>query len=80
MTLELIRDALGWCTLFNIGLLLWWALFIVFAHDFVYRMHTRWFKLSVEEFDKIHYTGMAFFKVLIFAFNLVPYLALRIVG
>lgn len=79
MTLELIRDALGWCTLINIGFLLWWALFIVFAHDFVYRMHTRWFKLSVEEFDKLHYGGMAIFKLMILVFNLAPYLALRIV-
>ena len=80
MTLELIRDALGWCTLINFGLLLWWGLFILFAHDFVYRMHTRWFKLSVEEFDKIHYLGLAIFKLLIIVLNLVPYLALRIVG
>ena len=80
MTLELIRDALGWCTLINFGLLLWWGLFFLFAHDFVYRMHTRWFKLSVEEFDKIHYLGLAIFKLMVIVLNLVPYLALRIVG
>ena len=43
-------------------------------------MHTRWFKLSVEDFDKIHYIGMAVFKLMILVFNLGPYLALRIVG
>jgi len=80
MTLEIIRDVLGWCTLINIGLLLWWALFILFAHDFVHRMHGRWFRLSVEEFDAIHYKGIMFFKLGVFFFNLVPYLALRIVG
>jgi hypothetical protein len=80
MTLEILRDVLGWCTLINIALMLWWVLVILFARDFVYRMHYKWFKLSDESFDRIHYSGMAFYKILIFVFNLVPYLALRIIG
>ncbi len=80
MTLELLRDMLGWCSVINIGLLLYWWLIITFAHDWVYRFHGRWFKIPVETFDAIHYGGMAFFKLTIFVFNLVPYLALRIVG
>jgi hypothetical protein len=35
--------------------------------------------LSIEKFDAIHYAGMAYFKIGIFLFHLVPYLALRIV-
>jgi hypothetical protein len=33
-----------------------------------------------DRFDAIHYAGIAFFKILIMVFNLVPYLALRIIG
>ena len=80
MTLEVIRDALGWCTVINVGLLLWWWALFTLAHDWVYRTHGKWFTLSVERFDAIHYAGMAFFKISVFVFNLVPYLALRIVG
>jgi hypothetical protein len=80
MTLEIIRAALGWCAIINMGLLLVWAFFVIVAHDFVYRIHTRWFKLSRETFDAIHYSGMAAYKLSIFMFNLVPYFALRIVG
>jgi len=43
-------------------------------------VHGKWFTLSVEEFDAIHYKGMAFFKMGIVLLNLAPYLALRIVG
>jgi hypothetical protein len=39
-------------------------------------MHTRWFKLSVETFDAIHYVGMATYKLGIILLNLVPLLAL----
>ena len=79
MDIEILRSTLGWCTVINVGLLLWWALFILLAHDLVYRLHSRWFKLSVEQFDAIHYTGMAFFKIMVLLFNLAPYIALRIV-
>ena len=80
MTVEIIRDILGWCSVINVGLLLWWLLIFTMAHDWIYKMHGKWFKLSVERFDTIHYAGMAFFKICIFLFNIVPYLALRIVG
>jgi hypothetical protein len=80
MTLEIIRDMLGWCIVINWILLAWWLLFFILAHDWMYRIHGKWFNLSVEKFDAIHYSGMAIFKTAIFVFNLVPYLALRIVG
>jgi len=79
MTVEQVRDVLAWCAVINIGLLLWWFLMFALAHDFVYRLHGKWFKLTVERFDAIHYSGMAFFKIGIFLLNIVPYLAIRIV-
>lgn len=80
MTIDMMREVLGWCCVINMGLLLWWFLFFTLAHDLVYRLHGKWFKLSVEKFDMVHYAGIAFFKICIFTFNLVPYFALRIVG
>jgi hypothetical protein len=80
MTLELIRAALGWCAVINIGILLWWSLFIMFAGDFVFRMHSKLFKMNREQFFAIHYAGILWFKLVVFVLNVVPYLALRIVG
>ncbi len=80
MTVEIIRDDLAWSAVINMGLLLFWFLFMTLAHDFVHRFHGKWFKLSMEKIDAIHYTGMLFFKICIFLFNIVPYIALRIVG
>jgi hypothetical protein len=80
MTIEIVRDILGWCAVINLILLLWWFLFLALAHAWTYRLHSRWFKLSIERFDAIHYSGMVFFKLSVLVFNLVPYLALRIVG
>ena len=80
MTVEIIRDFLLWCSVINAGLLIYWWLFFTLAHGFVYRIHGKWFKLSVEKFDSIHYAGMAFFKICIIVFNIVPYFALKIMG
>ena len=76
MTVEFIGEFLLWSSAINIGLLLWWFLLFTLAHDWLYRFHGRWFRLSVERFDHAHYTGMAFYKIGIFLFNLVPYCAL----
>ncbi|UCD55505.1 MAG: hypothetical protein JSV93_01530 [Candidatus Omnitrophota bacterium] len=79
MTIETIRAVLGWCFIINMGLLLWWFFAIAVLHDWVYKIHGKWFKLSVETFDAIHYAGIAFFKIVIFVFNIVPYFALCII-
>lgn len=50
------------------------------AHDSLYRMHTQWFRISVEQFDSAHYIAMAIYKIGILLLNLVPYLALRMVA
>jgi hypothetical protein len=80
MTLEMMKDFLLWCSIINIGLMLLWFLFFVFGHDFIYRQHGKWFKISVEKFDAIHYAGMAIFKMFIIFFNIIPYFALLIVS
>jgi len=80
MDVQMVRNAFLWCFIINLGLLLWWFLLFSLARDWVYRVHGRWFNISEERFDSIHYMGMAMFKIAIFMFNLVPYLALLIVA
>jgi len=80
MDLHVVRDVLLWCTVINYGVLLWWFLVFIFAHDWMLRLHGRWFRMPVEQFDAIHYAGMAIYKIGIFLLNLVPYVALLIVA
>jgi len=77
MTVELIRNVLGWCTVINYGLLLVWFVFFMLARDWIYQLHGRWFNISHQNFDAIHYSGMAIYKIGIFLLNLVPYIVLR---
>jgi len=77
MTLDQLREFLGWCTIINYAVLIYWFIMLVWAHNLVYRAHSRWFRLSEEAFDAMNYGGMGLYKLGIFVFNLVPYLVLR---
>lgn len=80
MTFETVRDVLAWCIVINFVWLIGWFLLFRFAHEWIYGWHRRWFNLSKEAFDTLHYGGMALFKMGVILFNLAPYLAMRIVG
>jgi len=74
------REVLLYCVVINYGILLVWFAAFVFAHDAMYRLHSRWFKIPVGTFDAIHYGSMAVFKIGIMLFNLAPLLALYFSG
>ena len=76
MTTNEMKEVLLWCVGINYGVLLVWFGVFVYAHDWMYRLHTRWFKLSVETFDGLHYAGVSIYKIGIILLNLVPLVAL----
>jgi Family of unknown function (DUF6868) len=76
VTTNEIKEVLLWCVGINYAALLVWFGVFVYAHDWMYRMHTRWFKLSVETFDTVHYAGISTYKIGIILLNLVPLVAL----
>lgn len=80
MNIETLTKLLAWCTTINLGLLFIWIIIFILAHDWMYGIHKKWFNLTNEQFDAIHYGGMGLFKLFILLFNLVPYLACRIIG
>ena len=80
MSIEVTCNLLLWSTVINWGILLVWFLFFALAHDWIQRTHGRWFRLSGDQFDAIHYAVMGIFKIGIILFNLVPYIVLCIVA
>ena len=62
MDVATIREALLWSTLINYGILLWWFVWFVLAHDWLHGFHSKYFKFPVDQYDAIHYGAMAFYK------------------
>ena len=79
MTTNEIKQVLLWCLGLNYAILCMWFGSLFFAHDWIYQLQGRWFKLSVGTFDAIHYGGLYVFKIGIILFNLVPLIALHLV-
>ena len=73
-----LNDFLLWCTILNyLVLSLWFGVFSL-AHEWMFRLHGRWFRLTTVQFDALHYGGMTVYKVGILLLNLVPLIALNI--
>lgn len=78
MNITTLRNFLLWCSAINYTILIVWFLLFIMAHEFLYRLHSKWFHLSEGQFDSIHYGGMAIFKIGVLLLNVVPLIALWI--
>jgi hypothetical protein len=71
-----IKEILFCCVLLNYVVLFTWFAGFVLAHDWVYRLHRCWFKISVETFDAIQLAAITAYKIAIVLLNLVPLIAI----
>lgn len=79
-TLETIRQILGWCTLLNFGMIFLAGLLTTALRGPVARMHGGMFAISEEQLSQEWYHWLGNYKIAIFVFNLMPYLAPTIVS
>jgi len=80
MDIQTLTTFFMWCTILNVALLVLSSLICVCAGDWAYRMHSKWFSISRETFNVAIYSFIGLYKVLVLVFNLIPYVALLIVG
>ncbi len=80
MDLHTLTTFFMWCTIIDGGILLLWVVFSVFTPNLVYRTQSKWFPMPRETFNVVIYSFLGAFKTLFLVFNVVPYVALLIVG
>ncbi|MFC1761149.1 DUF6868 family protein [Planctomycetota bacterium] len=80
MDLTTVKAFFMWCTVMNTGLLIFSSIVCIFCSDFSYRMNNRFFSISREAFNTLVCSFIAVLKLVVIVFNLVPYLALAIIG
>lgn len=78
--IDTLRSFLGWAALLNYAVLIAWFAAFTLAGGALYRLHARWFRITRETFDALHYGGMAVYKIGVLLFFMVPWLVLRILG
>ena len=80
MTIESARRFFMWCSIINYCLLILWVILFVCAHDLMKRFNEFMLRRKIEHFDTVHYTGIAFYKICIILFNIVPWIVLVIIS
>lgn len=80
MTISQLQNFFMWCSIINVAMLLISFLMMLCASDGIYKIHSKWFKISKEQFHAIWYQFLAFYKIGTILFCIVPYVALLIVG
>ena len=68
------------CFIIGLVFMLFWFFMYLAAGNWMYEIHSKWFELSKHEFAVVHYCGLAFMKICIFLFFLVPYIACKWAG
>ncbi len=79
MSIEMLTKFFMWCTILNMGLLMFSFLILAFAGTFVYRIHSKWFPMPRETFSVVLYSFIGIYKILVFVFNIVPWVVLAII-
>ena len=80
MSIQILTTFFMWCTIISGGILAVWTIFLVFAPDFAYRTQSKLLPISREAYNVVIYSSLAVFRILFVVFNLVPFVALLIVG
>ncbi len=79
MTLDILREFFFWNMVINMGLLTLSFIMLTSMRGPIARIHRKMFNLSEDKLNTIWYSILGCYKIAIFMFNVVPYVAIRIV-
>lgn len=80
MNIKTMTEFFKWCTIINIAVFALAVIMFFLAPGLVYKTQ-RWFvPLTAEVFNAVFYGFLALYKICILVFNLVPYVAMRIIA
>ena len=80
MDLQTLTSFFMWCTIINGALFVLWVIMLIAAPDLVYRTQSTLFPIPPKTFDVVMYSFLGLFKIFFLFFNVVPYVALLVVG
>ena len=80
MDIQMLTTFFMWSTIINLGLLIVTFLVCICLSDFSYQMNHRFFSISRETFNIGLFSFLALYKIIVIVFNVVPYIALKIIG
>ncbi len=80
MDYEMLTSFFFWSSIINIVILLFASVMVKVAGVWIYETHGKWFSIPEDKYLVVIYALLGVYKVLILVFNVVPWVALQIVG
>lgn len=81
MDIHMLKEFFMWCTIIDGSVLILWTLVFMIMPNLVFKSQTWVFpKITRENFDLIMYSFIGLFKIFFIIFNLIPFIALLIIG
>ena len=80
ITLQQLTELLGWASVVNIGFLLLVFITLTAMKGMYITVHKKMFGMSEDDLSRAYFQYMAQYKIVVFVFNLAPYVALKIMG
>jgi len=80
ISIEALTTFLGWSTVINFAILMITALLLIFMRGSISKIHTRMYGLSEKDLMRAYFQYLAQYKIAVIVFNMVPYIALKIMA
>lgn len=79
LTFDTLTELLGWATVINICFLIIASVSVMLMRNTMISIHGKMFGLDSTDLSRAYFQYIAQYKIAIFVFNLVPYIALKII-
>lgn len=71
---------LGWCSILNIGVLMFSTLTLMLMKESIINLHSKLFGINQSHLPEMYFQYLANYKIAIIVFNLVPYITLKLLN
>jgi len=80
MSIERLRNFLGWCTVINFGLFFFVVAKLLLIGEWASEVHSGMFQIDAASIRQVYFLYLVYYQLAIIVLNLVPYAALRIMA
>ncbi|NOQ31116.1 MAG: hypothetical protein GQ570_08350 [Helicobacteraceae bacterium] len=78
--IEMLTEFFGWCSLINIGMLIFYSIVITVFLEMLLKIHMSLLKLDRKYLQEAYFKYLAQYKIVVIIFNIVPYIVLKIMS
>ncbi len=78
--MAILTTFLGWCSVINLGILAFAALWLALLGDVSKRIHSAMSRVDESELDRLYFHFLGNYKLAIIVLNIAPYFALKIMA